>query len=213
MIKFEKTDVHGFEAAIRGMRNSWDSWDKSDSHGCYTACGTPCEYPMSYCIGKNDLELMQKLVRSGSDHSKFMRMIDVSVDITAPLYWWKQFDQYRIGVTTNSTSTMHCVADKEFELDDFSHEHLFDGDDVLKTVIGFLNHYRNEYLKTKDKRCWWQIIQMLPSSYNQKRTVHLNYQVLRDIYFPRRIHKLDEWREFGKWTEELPYGKELICVW
>ena len=224
MIKFEHTDVHGFEAAIRGMRNSWNSWDKSDSHICLAEYGVDCAMAenghepakkchngdFNYCIGENDLSLMQKLIKAGTDHSKFMRMIDVSVDITAPLYWWKQFDQYHIGVTTNSTSTMHCIADKEFTLDDFSYEHLYEESSLsLYATVCILNVIRQDYLETKDKKYWWEIIQLLPSSYNQKRTVHLNYQVLRNIYFARRNHKLDEWVSLCEWIKTLPYS-ELI---
>lgn len=220
MIKFEHTDVHGFEATIRGMRNSWNSWDKSDSHGCYMACGTPCEYPMTYCIGKNDLSLMQRLVKAGTDHSKFMRMITVTCDITAPLYWWKEFDTYKVGTVANSCSTMHCIADKEFELDDFSLEHLYSpyynedlgSYELFNIIIKTLNDYRERYLETKNKDDWWQIIQLLPSSYNQKRTVQMNYQVLKSMYHSRKNHKLDCWVDFCKWIEELPYGKELICL-
>lgn len=198
MIQIENTDIVGWEHAIRGTRNPMNSWAKSDSSSELAG----------YCIGKNDHDLMMKLRNAGTDHRKFMRMITVYADITAPLYWWKEFDTYKVGTVANSCSTMHKIHSKEFVLDDFSHEHLFELD-VLKTVIGYLNHYRNEFLITKDKKCWWQMIQMLPSSYNQKRTVMLNYEVLANIYKSRKDHKLDEWRDFCKWIETLPYG-ELI---
>ena len=198
MIKIENTDVIGWEHAIRGTRNPMNSWAKSDSSSELTG----------YCVGKNDHDLMMKLRNAGTDHRKFMRMITVYTDITAPLYWWKEYDTYKVGTVANSCSTMHKIHSKEFVLDDFSHEHLFELD-VLNTVIGYLNHYRNEFLITKDKKCWWQMIQMLPSSYNQKRTVMLNYEVLANIYKSRKNHKLDEWRDFCKWIETLPYG-ELI---
>ena len=209
MIKIENIEVFGWEAAIRGMRNPMNSWDKSDSF----------EFPPDedgiLWIGSNDLKLMQSLIRAGTDHSKFMRMINVTMDITAPLYWWKEFDTYKVGTVANSCSTMHKIHSKEFTLEDFSHEHLFTDDEALpflNHLISGLNFYRNKYIETKDKKYWWQIIQLLPSSYNQKRTIQLNYQVLRNIYFSRRNHKLDEWHDFCSIIEELPYGKELICL-
>jgi hypothetical protein len=178
-------------------------------------------------IGENDLKLMKSLSKAGSDHSKFLRMINVAVDITAPLYWWKEFDTYKVGTVANSCSTMHKIHSKEFTLDDFSHEHLFNGIDVvegesdmeyyenptlyLEQIISVINHYRTRYNDTKDKKYWWQMIQLLPSSYNQKRTVQLNYQVLKNMYFARRNHKLDEWHGVCDWIESLPYAKELIC--
>ena len=198
MIKIENTDIVGLEHAIRGTRNAMNSWAKSDSSSELTG----------YCVGKNDHDLMMKLRNAGTDHRKFMRMITVYADITAPLYWWKEYDTYKVGTVANSCSTMHKIHSKEFVLDDFSHEHLLELD-VLNTVIGYLNHYRNEFLITKDKKCWWQMIQMLPSSYNQKRTVMLNYEVLANIYKSRKNHKLDEWRSLCDWIETLPYG-ELI---
>lgn len=208
MIKIENIEVFGWEAAIRGMRNPMNSWDKSDSF----------EFPPDedgiLWIGSNDLKLMQSLIRAGTDHSKFMRMINVTMDITAPLYWWKEFDTYKVGTVANSCSTMHKIHSKEFTLEDFSHEHLFTDDEALSFLnhlISGLNFYRNKYIETKDKQYWWQMIQLLPSSYNQKRTVQLNYQVLRNIYFSRKNHKLDEWRDFCKMIEELPYSQELIC--
>lgn len=202
MIKLEKTDVFGWEAAIRGMRNPMNSWDKSDS----------CECTGMACLGENDLKLMKSLSKAGSDHGKFLRFINVTVDITAPLYWWKEFDTYKVGTVANSCSTMHKIHDKEFTLDDFSHEHLKDKcRNHLRWTIALLNDARLGFLETKDKEWWWQMIQLLPSSYNQKRTVQLNYQVLKSMYFARRHHKLDEWREFCAWCESLPYFKE-ICI-
>ena len=213
MLKVENTEVFGWEAAIRGMRNPMNSWDKSDSHGCYMACGTPCEYPLSYCVGQNDLKLMKSLSKAGSDHAKFLRMINVTVDITAPLYWWKEFDTYKVGTVANSCSTMHKIHAKEFTLDDFSHEHLIgESEEALKAMIDQLNFARIAYLETKDKRYWWELIQLLPSSYNQRRTVQLNYQVLKSMYFARKGHRLDEWETLRKWIETLPYAKELICL-
>lgn len=217
MIKFENTDVLGWEHAIRGMRNPMNSWDKSDSYLHECICDTEVkdgtkEYSSCYIIGGNDLDLMKRLREAGTDHRKYLRMITVYVDITAPLYWWKEFDQYRIGVTTNSCSTMHKITDKEFTLDDFSHEHLaHQTTEVLRTIIDDLNDSRSLYLKTKNKGDWWQMIQLLPSSYNQKRTVMMNYEVLNNIYKSRKNHKLDEWSiDFMKWIESLPYAKELI---
>ena len=243
MIKLEKTEVFGWHAAIRGTRNPMNSWDKSDTvHGTYWGeiDGHKCFDNHGFTIGPNDLALMKKLAKAGSDHAKFLRMINVTVDITAPLYWWKEFDTYKVGTVANSCSTMHKIHEKEFTLDDFSHEHLFDGIDqvegdsdmeyyetpttCLEYVIGVLNHYRNKYLEARTKpmkeeakrsklmkRCWWQMIQLLPSSYNQKRTVQLNYQVLKNMYHARKAHKLDEWKEFCKWCETLPYFKE-VCI-
>ena len=231
MIKIEKFEVLGWEHAIRGMRNPMNSWEKSDSHSCGT-CGDcdncidyeNCPYGYDYLktiVGPNDLDLMKRLCNSGTDHRKFMRMIVVYVDITAPLYFWKEFDTYKVGTVANSCSTMHKIAEKEFTLDDFSHEHLFHNVNdtemwldidflrVLDNTIFYLNKARELYLKTHDKKYWWQMIQLLPSSYNQKRTVMLNYEVLANIYPMRKNHKLDEWRDFCKWIETLPYS-ELI---
>ena len=252
MIKIENTEVLGWEAAIRGMRNPMNSWEKSDSgYGCYfndkayyckscsivgptyDECNDLCEY----ILGPNDYELASKLTKAGTDHRKFMRMITVYIDITAPLYWWKEFDTYKVGTVANSCSTMHKIHEKEFTLDDFSHEHLiYDGIgdnneaiwykdppengpikcqlmftplDALRITIGVLNTNREAYLKTKNKKYWEQMIQLLPSSYNQKRTVMLNYEVLANIYKSRRNHKLDEWHTFCYWIENLPYS-ELI---
>ena len=198
-------DVLGFETAVRGMRNSYNSWDKSDSD-------FRLKYPE---VGKKDYNLMKKLASSGSSHAKFRRFINVTLDITAPLYWWKEFDTYKVGTVANSCSTMHTIHTKEFTLDDFSHEHLenyhlVENLDWLELVIRILNENRKNYIATKDKKYWWQIIQLLPESYNQKRTVQLNYEVLSAIYSDRLHHKLDEWREFCKWIESLPYSEGII---
>jgi len=207
MIKIENTDVWGIEHSIRGMRNPKNSWDKSDS--------VFSENKDDFVIGKNDLKLMKTLINSGSEHRKFLRQIFVSCDITAPLYWWKEFDTYKIGTTADSCSTMHTIHKREFTLDDFSHEHLinFHGEGEFSTfgvILGDLNWSREKYLETKDKRYWWQMIQLLPSSYNQKRTWTGSYENLINMYRQRKNHKLDEWREFCAWIETLPYAKELI---
>lgn len=213
MIKIENTEVYGFESAIRGMRNPMNSWDKSDSfHNCkdHDVCIGDCGLWCSGAIGDNDLKLMKNLVKAGSDHSKFMRMITVTCDITAPLYFYKEWDTYKVGTVRNSCSTMHKIAAKEFTLDDFSHEHLHpDTINCLERVIDSLNVYRNLYLEKNDKRHWWQMIQLLPSSYNQRSTVQLNYAVLRNMYHARKNHKLDEWHTFCEWVESLPCS-ELI---
>lgn len=231
MIKIDNIEVIGWAPAIRGMRNPMNSWEKSDSvygtywgkideHDCFDNDG--------FTIGQNDRDLMMKLRNAGTDHRKFMRMIIVYIDIIAPLYWWKEFDTYKVGTVANSCSTMHKIAAKEFTLEDFSHEHMVDvegeaiefnntpGDywnsiAILDVTIRVLNMYRQRYLETKDKKYWWQMIQLLPSSYNQKRTVMLNYEVLANMYKSRKDHKLDEWKDFCKMIENLPYGKELIC--
>lgn len=217
MIKIENFEVIGWEHAIRGMRNPMNSWDKSDSAGI-CGIGEMC------CIGNNDLNLMKLLVKAGTDHRKFMRMIIVYADVTAPLYWWKEFDTYKVGTVRNSCSTMHKITEKEFTLDDFSHEHLcdyklsdilkihddeWDGHCVLDITVRMLNFYRKKFLDTKDKKYWWQLIQLLPSSYNQRATLMLNYEVLANMYHSRKNHKLDEWRDFCKWIKTLPYS-ELI---
>lgn len=223
MIKIENTNVYGFEAAIRGMRNSWNSWEKSDSYSTYIEDEhTLQRAPFEFFIGDNDLELMKKLVKAGSDHSKFMRMINVTVDITAPRYWWAEADTYKVGTVRNSCSTMHTITNKEFELDDFSHEHLVpEAVDFLTDIVDMLNDFRHAYVNwdtEKDEICididdkkelWWHIIQFLPSSYNQRATVQLNYAVLRNMYHSRKNHPLDEWHDFCHWTESLPYS-ELI---
>lgn len=206
MIEITNTEVYGWDAAIRGMRNPLNSWDKSDSD-FYAFAGTTLVR-----LGRNDLALMKNLVRAGSDHSKFMRMINVTADINAPLYWWKEYDTYKVGTVANSCSTMHTIANKEFTLDDFSHEHLMSGGiECIKNLCKDLNMCREQYLTTHDKEWWWQLIHLLPSSYNQKRTVQLNYAVLRNMYHARRNHKLDEWRDFCSWVESLPYA-ELITL-
>lgn len=249
MIKVENVEVMGWEAAIRGMRNPLNSWQMSDSifveDGEYhDICNNSGPYNGSvsdtetfFEMGPKDYDLMKRLRNAGTDHRKFMRMITVYADITAPLYWWKEFDTYKVGTTANSCSTMHKIADKEFTIDDFSHEHLMnitdyeespcleddfpafeekDGEslfwtptDILIQTIGGLNFYRQRYLETKDKKYWWQMIQLLPSSYNQRRTIMLNYEVLANIYKSRKGHKLDEWVNFCKWICTLPYS-ELI---
>ena len=207
MIKIENAAVYGWEAAIRGMRNPMNSWSGSDS--MYRASKN--EFILEFVVGGQDLDLMKQLVKAGSDHSKFMRMINVTVDVTAPLYWWKEADTYKVGTVRNSCSTMHKVHAKEFELDDFSHDHLPENNTVLDYIICALNVYRKNYLETKDKSWWWQIIQILPSSYNQRATLQLNYAVLRNIYHSRKNHKLDCWHEFCHWIESLPYS-ELITL-
>lgn len=248
MIKIENVEVMGWEAAIRGMRNPMNSWEKGDSGYSYVSDvhaiieGKLVHQDQDenvFCIGANDWDLMARLRNAGTDHRKFMRMITVYLDITAPLYWWKEFDTYKIGTTANSCSTMHKIADKKFTLDDFSHDHLtkfIPGQDlngwtleendlitlpndlsygyssigILRDIIiKALNFNRERYLETKDKKYWWQMIQLLPSSYNQKRTVMLNYEVLANIYKSRKSHKLDEWVDLCKWIETLPYS-ELI---
>lgn len=241
MLKIENVETYGWEAAIRGMRNPKNSWDRMDSHPCLEADWSgDCAMVMNgdepakdcnpdkyhFCVGENDFKLMQTLAAAGQDHGKFLRMITVTLDITAPLYWWKEFDTYKVGTVANSCSTMHKIHAKEFTLDDFSHEHLL-GENctpdhdyqnsiyILDKVIESLNFWRNEYLTGEesgiknDKRWWWQLIQLLPSSYNQRRTVQLNYAVLKNIYHARKDHKLDEWHTLCDWIESLPYS-ELI---
>ena len=246
MLKIENTEVLGWEHAIRGMRNPMNSWEKSDSFWNYRSC-EECNGNASciddFHVGPNDLDLMTRLRNAGTDHRKFMRMIVVYVDLTAPLYWWKEFDTYKVGTVANSCSTMHKIAAKEFTLEDFSCEHLFDSAngedtdcwtystegiceiepiDILNLTIAMLNKARELYLdyqqkastgdqfaKNHVKEYWWQMIQLLPSSYNQRRTVMLNYEVLANIYKSRRNHKLDEWHTFCDWIEGLPYS-ELI---
>ena len=211
MIKVENIDVWGFEHAIRGMRNPKNSWNKSDSRKINF--GNDDE--VSFYIGENDLDLMRRLFEAGTEHRKYLRQIFVSMDITAPLYWWKEFDTYKVGTVANSCSTMHKIADKEFTLDDFSHEHLIvdepipctmlSGKQYLQALLNALNHSREMYLETKDKKWWWQMIQLLPSSYNQKRTVTMNYENVVTIIKQRTGHKLDEWNDFVDVLKELPY--------
>lgn len=209
MLKIENFEVLGWEHAIRGMRNPKNSWEKSDSR--WEPQFDTVQGPVAgeFVIGPNDYTLMKNLRNAGTDHRKFMRMITVYLDITAPLYWWKEFDTYRVGVEKNSCSTMHKIHAKEFTLEDFSCEKLYDPIGDLRPIVDRLNVYRERYLKTKDKNDWWQMIQLLPTSYNQKRTVMLNYEVLANIYKSRRNHKLDCWHTFCDWIEELPYS-ELI---
>lgn len=243
MLKISNFEVMGWEHAIRGMRNPMNSWAKSDSEVSICECEHwPHDVKKSFArLGSNDLDLMKRLRNAGTDHRKFMRMITVYVDLIGPLYWWKEFDTYKVGTVANSCSTMHKIAAKKFTLEDFSCEHLFDEDSLppyeervdiehceplaaidvngqwcyytpktfVRMTCNVLNHFRDLYLKTKDKKYWWQMIQLLPSSYNQKRTVMLNYEVLVNIYKSRRNHKLDEWHTFCDWIEELPYS-ELI---
>lgn len=228
MIRIENTDVMGWEHAVRGMRNPKNSWDKSDSDFFYSPD----------VLGQKDLELAKALASAGTDHGKFLRMIVVYADWTAPLYLWKEVDQYKVGTVTDSCSTMHKIHEKEFDRGDFSYEHIplgsaaysdtwdirtsdmffpvnvedgiyFSSEDILDFTIQALNHYRDKYLKTKDKKYWWQMIQLLPSSYNQRRTIMLNYAVLKNMYHARKNHKLDEWHDICRWIEGLPYS-ELI---
>lgn len=240
MIRLENYEVMGWEHAIRGMRNPLNSWDRSDSYFAIEKNSWEPEefHYRSDEIGPNDHNLMMRLAKGGSVHAKYRRMITVYVDITAPLYWWKEFDTYKVGTVANSCSTMHKIHEKEFGIEDFSYEHIMDSVDVkntfygneengdpylpfhkiakvspwesLKHTIATLNFFRHHYIKTKDKKYWWQMIQLLPSSYNQKRTVMLNYEVLAGIYESRRNHKLDEWVEFCEWIESLPYSEIII---
>ena len=207
MIEISCVQTYGWEAAVRGMRNPMNGWCKSDSHWCYYR-GPESEY----YLGQNDLALMQKLIKAGTDHAKFLRMIGISMDILAPLYWWKEMDTYKIGTVANSCSTMHKIAAKEFRMSDFSTEHLNeDSLNMLGSLIATLNFNRLLFLKDGNKKWWWQMIQLLPSSYNQKRTVTLNYEVARRQYHARKNHKQDEWSEgYCKALEQLPYAKELI---
>lgn len=231
MIRIENTEIVGWEPAIRGMRNPMNSWEKSDSKICegITECIMYCEgkdcpgYKKGFTIGPNDQELMNKLAAGGPVHAKYRRMIVVYLDIIAPLYWWKEFDTYKVGAVSNSCSTMHKIQEKEFTLEDFSCENLISNCDEVyildvegccplsprylfkEYVLNMLNNCRTKYLETKNKKYWWQMIQLLPSSYNQRRTVMLNYEVLAGIYPMRKNHKLDEWKDFCKWIESLPY--------
>lgn len=218
MIKIEHWETYGWRAAIRGMRNPKNSGERSDSQfdrevkNYFDEDDVPCIDISQFLIGPNDLELMVKLCNAGTDHGKFMRMITVTADITAPLYWWKEYDTYKVGTVANSCSTMHKIADKEFTLDDFSHEQMHDAFRAdLQRLVKLLNIARNKFLETGDKRFWWDMIQLLPSSYNQRRTVQLNYAVLRNMYHARKGHKLDEWRNFCAWMETLPYSR--LITW
>ena len=225
MIRVEHVEVFNFEGAIRGLRNPMNSWDKSDSwfsdgYSVYNVAGvhapidTDCE-PSKITIGKNDLNLMRTLYNAGSEHRKYLRQIFVSMDITAPLYWWKEFDTYKIGTTADSCSTMHKIHAKEFELDDFSHEHLSYEDNCLYFLgqtVDVLNQCRDLYLETKNKKWWWQMIQLLPSSYNQKRTVTFTYENVVSMIKQRTGHKLDEWNDFVKILKSLPYVQEIVKI-
>ena len=232
MIKIENVEIMGWEHVIRGMRNPMNSWEKSDSGickggddgiGCRNCAAYDCEhtYDQSWQLGKADHELMMRLAAGGPTHAKYRRLITVYMDITAPLYWWNEFDTYKVETVANSCSTMHKIAAKEFTIEDFSCEHLNRiGTSILWDVIDILNiarklyldggNYKGEYYIPKDKRVWWQMIQLLPSSYNQKRTIMLNYEVLAGIHPMRKNHKLDEWVEFCKWIESLPYSEIII---
>ena len=204
MIKIKNTDVYGFEAAIRGMRNPWNSWEKSDS------VILPTENIID--VGKNDHALMKKLVSAGTDHSKFMRMIYVTCDITAPMFWWSEYDTYKVGTVRNSCSKMHTIHIKPFDIDDFTHEgcdKIPAAIDTLMYVVGECEHLRKLYNDTEQKKYWRAIIELLPESFNMRATVQLNYAVLQNIYHSRRNHRLDEWRDFCRWVESLPYS-ELI---
>lgn len=197
---FPSTEQMNF--IIEGMRNPMNSWDKSDSDfsGLFQTC-----------VGNDDLSLMKRLADAGTDHRKFMRMMPVYIRITAPLYWWKEFDTYKVGTVANSCSTMHKISEKEFTLEDFSHEHMdIASETCLETTIGYLNLFRQSFLENHDKDVWWQMIQLLPSSYNQTRNVILNYEVLANIYKSRRNHKLDEWRDFCEWVKSIPYSKLIV---
>lgn len=213
MIKIENVEIVGWEPAIRGARNPMNSWDKSDSYW------THIENPetlntarFQYFVGENDLKLLRSLANAGPDHGKFLRMITVTADVTAPLYWWKEFDTYKVGTVANSCSTMHKIHSKPFEMADFSHEHLnLVGLNMMKVIVDTLEANRRLFLDSKDKKFWWQLIQLLPSSYNQRRTIQLNYAVLRAIYHARKTHRLDEWHLVCEWIESLPHAKELIC--
>ena len=202
MIRMERTSVMNLENAIRGARNPMNSWARSDSY--YDESGR-------YILGPNDLDLARRLRRAGSDHRKYLRQIFVSVDVTAPLYWWKEYDTYKVATVANSTSTMHTITSKPFSLDDFSHDHMTPGTEAfMRTVVAELEDIRLRYLATKDKKDWYDIIQLLPSSYNQMRTCSFNYETLINIYFARKDHKLAEWHTFCDWILTLPYARELI---
>lgn len=204
MISLEKTAVMNFENAVRGARNPFNSWDKIDSF--YNETG-------EYVLGPNDLGLVKRLCSAGSDHRKFIRQIFVSVDITAPLYWWKEFDTYKVGTVANSTSTMHKLHSRPFSADDFSHDHLSEnGMRILYTLMDELESIRRRFMEKKDKADWYDLIQLLPSSYNQIRTVTMNYENLINMYYARKNHKLAEWHDFCGWVKTLPYAADMILV-
>ena len=213
MIRVENIDVYGFEAAIRGMRNPLNSWEKSDSYATHIGDSETLQVAkFEHFVGENDLDLMKRLFKAGAEHRKYLRMITVTMDITAPLYWWKEFDTYKVGTVCNSCSTMHKIHDKAFTTDDFSIEHceMLTFDVYIQHIIPLLNLYRDFYITTKDKKHWWQMIQLLPSSYNQRRTVQFNYETVFNIIRQRENHKLDEWVQFVDILKELPYVKELM---
>lgn len=222
MLKIEKfvtASPEQWEIIIEGMRNPMNSWGKMDSHTIYEVDTDDESIGEVFNMGENDRSLMMNLAKNGPVHAKYRRMIPVWVTLTAPLYWWKEFDTYKVGTVANSCSTMHKIQAKEFTLEDFSTEHLLNhaelyngyvSTSVLECVIGALNEFRKLYLDTKNKAYWWQMIQLLPTSYNQKRTVFLNYEVLHNIYISRRNHKLDEWHVFCDWISELPYSELII---
>ena len=223
MIKIEDVEVMGMRKAIKGMRNAMNSWDKSDSglSGCYEMICDLCPYKSSdsfecdnkfhFIIGEADMKLAKRLIKAGSSDRKFLRMIHVQANVTAPLYWWKEYDTYKVGTTTNSTSTMHTIHKRDLTLDDFSYEHLIPvALDCLNETIKTINTARQFVVEMKLKEDWWQMIQLLPSSFNQMRTIDLNYENLLSIYRQRKGHKLDEWREFCKSIETLPYMKEFL---
>lgn len=204
MIELERTSVFNLENAMRGARNPMNSWNRMDSY---------YDENREYVLGPNDLSLATRLRKAGSDHRKFIRQIMVSVDITAPLYWWKEYDTYKVATVANSTSTMHKIHAKSFELDDFSHDHLSEnGLRVLNLIIANLEEIRLRYVESKNREDWYDMIQLLPSSYNQMRTCTLNYETLVNIYYARRNHKLEEWHHFCDWIGNLPYAKELIIA-
>lgn len=212
MLKIENTEVFGWDAAIRGMRNPKNSWDKSDSY--WTHIENPETLntaPFQFFTGENDLKLARSLANAGSDHGKFLRMIHVQFDVVAPLYWWKEYDTYKVGTVADSCSTMHKIHEKEFTMDDFSCEHLLtNGRLLLSNTINILNLAREEFLSSKNKIYWWQMIQLLPTSYNQRRTLDVNYAVLKAMYHARKNHKLDEWHTFCDWIETLPYSELIV---
>lgn len=238
MIKIEDVEVMGIRKAIKGIRNAMNSWEKRDSSllFCHEIICALCPYESlnsiecdnksHFIIGEKDMDLAKRLIKAGSSDRKFLRMIHVQADVTAPLYWWKEYDTYKVGTVANSCSTMHTIHKKEFTSDDFSHEHFWDktnevhgsipgylgknSSDYLKDLLRYLNFIRTKFIETKDKAYWWQIIQLLPSSFNQMRTIDLDYETLYSIYHQRRNHKLDEWRDFCKWIEILPYMKEFL---
>lgn len=213
MINIETIEVSGFKGALKGMRNAWESWAKSDSYACDRAmcCDCTARTCIPFHIGPEDMKLCKKLIKSGTDHRKFLRMIHVQADITAPLYWWKQADTYKIGTTTNSTSTMHIITKKEFTLNDFSVDELPEvGVELFDALVKNLNQLREGYLSTKAKVFWDTIIKVLPSSYNQLRTIDVDYETLIRMHHARKNHKLSEWHQFCDWIETLPYMKEFL---